>query len=70
MVLTPKGTRLDLKEAEARMAAFGPVFSNAYLLQAQWEGHAVTLYADGRALVQGTDDPARARALYAKYVGM
>jgi adenylyltransferase/sulfurtransferase len=70
MVLAPKGTRLDLKEAEARMAAFGPVFSNAYLLQAQWEGHAVTLYADGRALVQGTDDPARARALYAKYVGM
>lgn len=70
LVLAPKGTRLDLKETEARMAVFGPVFSNSYLLQTQWEGHSVTLYADGRALVQGTDDPTRARALYAKYVGM
>ena len=70
MVLAPKGTRLDLKDTEARMAVFGPVFSNPYLLQTQWEGHAVTLYADGRALVQGTDDPTRARALYAKYLGM
>jgi adenylyltransferase/sulfurtransferase len=70
MVLAPKATHLDLKDTEARMAVFGPVFSNAYLLQTQWDGHAVTLYADGRALVQGTDDPARAKALYAKYVGM
>ena len=70
MVLAPRGTRLDLKDTEARMAVFGPVFSNAYLLQTQWEGHAVTLYTDGRALVQGTDDPTRARALYAKYVVM
>lgn len=70
LVLAPKGTRLDLKATEARLAVIANVFSNPYLLQTNWEGHAVTLYADGRALIQGTDDPARARALYAKYLGM
>lgn len=70
LVLAPKGTRLDLKATEDRLAVIAPVFSNPYLLQTRWEGHAVTLYADGRALIQGTGDPARARALYARYLGM
>jgi adenylyltransferase/sulfurtransferase len=29
----------------------------------------LTLFPDGRVIVQGTDDPAVARTLYAKYVG-
>ena len=29
----------------------------------------LTLFADGRAIVKGTDDPDRARVLYSKYVG-
>jgi len=70
MVLAPPGTRLDLPSLEARLRAFGPVFRNPYLIQTEWEGHPVTLYADGRALVQKTPDPARARALYARYLGM
>lgn len=70
MVLAPRGTRLDLAAMEARLGAFGPVFRNPYLLQTEWEGHAVTLYADGRAMVQGTKDPVRARALYARFLGM
>lgn len=70
LVLAPKGTRLDLKAMEARLAVLAPVFANPYLLQTEWEGHPVTLYADGRALVQKTDDPSRARALYARYLGM
>jgi adenylyltransferase/sulfurtransferase len=70
MVLAPKGTRLDLAAAEARLRPFGPVFRNPYLLQTEWEGHPVTLYADGRALIQKTPDPARARALYARYLGL
>ncbi len=70
MVLAPKGTRLDLKAVGARLSALGPVFSNPYLIQTEWEGHPVTLYADGRAMIQKTDDPSRARALYARYLGM
>ena len=59
MILAPKGTRLDLRRSRSAWNRWPPVFSNAYLLQTEWEGHPVTLYADGRALVQGTDDPAR-----------
>ncbi len=70
MVLAPRGTRLDLEALEARLKLLGPVFRNPYLLQTEWEGHPVTLYADGRALVQKTDDPSRARALYARFLGM
>jgi adenylyltransferase/sulfurtransferase len=28
-----------------------------------------TLFADGRAIVQGTADPDRARTIYARFVG-
>jgi adenylyltransferase/sulfurtransferase len=34
------------------------------------DGARFTLFSDGRALIRGTDEPERARALYAKYVGM
>ena len=70
LVLAPKGTRLDLAAVKARLAAAGPVFENPYLIQTEWEGHPVTLYPDGRALIQKTDDPTRARALYARYLGI
>jgi adenylyltransferase/sulfurtransferase len=32
--------------------------------------YGVTVFGDGRAIVQGTSDPATARAVYAKYVGV
>ncbi|MCK6444806.1 MAG: ThiF family adenylyltransferase [Planctomycetes bacterium] len=33
------------------------------------EGFRVTLFADGRALIEGTDDPGRARAVYDRWIG-
>ena len=32
-------------------------------------GYEITLFADARAIIKGTDDPAVARNLYAKYIG-
>jgi adenylyltransferase/sulfurtransferase len=29
----------------------------------------ITLFKDGRAIIQGTDDPAVARSVYARYIG-
>jgi adenylyltransferase/sulfurtransferase len=29
----------------------------------------MTIFPDGRAIVKGTDDPAVARSLYARYLG-
>jgi len=70
MILAPKGTRLDLRAIKPKLEAVAPVFLNPYLLQTEWDGHPVTLYPDGRALVQKTDDPTRARTLYARYLGI
>ena len=39
------------------------------ILRFDAEGLVVTVFADGRALVEGTDDVARARAVYDRFVG-
>ncbi len=70
MVLAPKGTRLDLAAVEARLRQAGEVYRNPYIIQAQLEGHSVTIYEDGRAMIKGTNDVARARVIYARYLGM
>jgi molybdopterin/thiamine biosynthesis adenylyltransferase len=68
--ITPaKEVALDLAEAERRLSPLGPVRRNAYLLKASIDGCELTLFPDARAIIQGTSDPARARALYARYVG-
>ncbi|MGH9335747.1 MAG: ThiF family adenylyltransferase, partial [Vicinamibacteria bacterium] len=48
----------------------GDVTVNSYLLRARISGREIVLFADGRAIVHGTQDPAEARSLYARYVGM
>jgi len=60
---------LDLAALERRLSAVGKVSRNEYLLRLEAEGFEVTLFPDGRAIIRGTDDPARARAIYAKFVG-
>lgn len=61
---------LDLAEAEGRLSKLGPVRRNEYLLKASIDGCELTLFPDARAIIQGTNDPARARSLYARYVGV
>jgi adenylyltransferase/sulfurtransferase len=42
---------------------------NALLLRFRRGAHQVTVFPDGRALIQGTTDPAVARSLYARFIG-
>lgn len=60
---------LDLDALAARLAATGTVTSNAYVLRALVDGHEMTVFADGRAIIRGTDDTTVASSLYARYVG-
>jgi len=60
---------LDLGALRDRLAQFGPVRSNAYLLKCRLDPYELTVFPDGRAIVKGTDDPAVARGIYAKYIG-
>lgn len=65
-VSAPPGRRVNLREF-ARKAP-GAEY-NGFLLRFEAEGHGVTLFDDGRAIFHGLRDPARARTLYARYVG-
>jgi adenylyltransferase/sulfurtransferase len=60
---------LDLAEMENRLRPHGKVLRNDLLLRFQRGEHTLTLFADGRAIIQGTTDLAVARTLYARFVG-
>jgi adenylyltransferase/sulfurtransferase len=62
-------SRLDFAELARHLGPLGPVSYNRFLLKFRAEGHDFTVFPDGRAIIQGTDDVDRARTLYAKYVG-
>jgi adenylyltransferase/sulfurtransferase len=61
--------RVDFAEMTARLEPHGRVRSNSMLLRFERGDYALTLFADGRALIQGTTDVALARSLYARFIG-
>jgi molybdopterin-synthase adenylyltransferase len=60
---------VDFAEMERRLRPHGTVKCNRLLLRFERGEHTVTVFADGRALVQGTTDTALARSLYARFIG-
>ena len=66
-------TGLNFQELAKALPATGPVTVNKFLLKATvadgGSDYEFTVFADGRAIIKGTDDVERARALYAKYIG-
>ena len=69
-IAPPKPATLDLKNFAAKLAGVGEVKQNEYLVRFTAGEHEVTLFADGRAIIRGTDDVSAARSTYAKYVGI
>lgn len=69
--ITPtRSAKLDLSQMAERLRPVGEVTSNAFLLRLQAGDHLITLFADGRAIIQGTQDETVGRNLYARYVGI
>ena len=63
---------LDLPTLEASLARQPEIYdlrSNALLLRFRRGDQTVTVFPDGRALIQGTTDPILARTLYARFIG-
>jgi bacteriocin biosynthesis cyclodehydratase domain-containing protein len=62
--------RLDLPGLGERLSVAGSeVRYNEYLLRFRVAAYEITVFADGRAIIKGTRDPAVARSLYARYIG-
>jgi molybdopterin-synthase adenylyltransferase len=65
-----RSRKLDLAELGKRLnGATTDVRYNDFLLRFRVAPYELTVFADGRAIIKGTKDPAIARSLYAKYVG-
>jgi adenylyltransferase/sulfurtransferase len=63
--------RLSLKDAAARLQSAGTVQASPFMVRCTLnEGDLqLSAFEDGRVIVQGTNDPGRARAVVAKYLG-
>jgi hypothetical protein len=63
---------LSLDEMASKLRESGEVTQNAFLLRVSLTdpGYEITLFKDGRAIIKGTDEPALARAIYARYIGL
>jgi molybdopterin-synthase adenylyltransferase len=68
--LHERGRALDLAALRGRLAAtVADVRQNDFLLRFRVPPYEMTVFADGRAILKGTKDPAVARSLYARYIG-
>jgi adenylyltransferase/sulfurtransferase len=60
---------IDFAAMRDRLSPHGLVKFNDLLLRFEHGPHTITLFADGRAIVQGTTDTTVARTLYARFIG-
>ncbi|MCL4808601.1 MAG: ThiF family adenylyltransferase [Thermoanaerobaculia bacterium] len=60
----------DFASLAERLRPLGEVLANEHLLRFRTEEVEMTLFSDGRAIVKGTTDPARARSLVARTFGV
>lgn len=68
--IRPAGSAcFDLDSLVGRLGQFEDIKSNEFLVRFNAEGFEITVFADGRAIVRGTDDPTVAKGIYSRYVG-
>lgn len=61
--------RPTLSAVAEKVASLGKVTVNPFLLRLEVDDFRITLFADGRAIVAGTDEPAVARTVFNKFFG-
>ncbi len=67
--LTRPGQSVDLGELGRQFQNLGEVTRNPFLLRLKVDSYEITVFPDARAIISGTDDPAEAKTVYARYVG-
>jgi adenylyltransferase/sulfurtransferase len=60
---------LDFADLARRLTNLGEVRHNTFMLKFATEGYEFTVFPDGRAIIKGTHDIAKARTLYSQFVG-
>lgn len=60
---------LNFSELARNLASAGNVRHNAFMLRFETAGHEFTVFPDGRAIIKGTNDIAKAKTLYSQFIG-
>jgi adenylyltransferase/sulfurtransferase len=60
---------VDLGALRAQLEPLGPIRANEFALRFSAAPYELTVFADGRAIVKGTEDAGVARSVYARFVG-
>jgi len=71
-VMPTPGHRVDFDRLARSLAGLGEVRQTPFMVRAGLSEHpgvSLSVFRDGRAVIEGVEDPSRARALYARYVG-
>jgi molybdopterin-synthase adenylyltransferase len=68
-ILPTSAGPVRLEELAVKLQSAGKVSSNPFLMRLEVENYTITIFADGRAVIGGTEEIATARALLARYVG-
>lgn len=68
-IAPPTTTKVDLAALADRISSVAEVKQNEYLVRFTVDENEMTVFADGRAIIKGTDDISAARSLYARFIG-
>jgi adenylyltransferase/sulfurtransferase len=60
---------IDIEVLATRLSPLGEIRTNEYALRFITPPYEMTIFADGRAIIKGADDPAKARSLYSRFLG-
>ena len=61
--------KLDFEAPAKQLAIVRTVSFNRFMLKFNVEEYEFAFFPDGRAIIKGTNDPDKARPLYAQYIG-
>jgi adenylyltransferase/sulfurtransferase len=68
-IQSPAGTEVDFERLARRLAGHGRLVQTPFLLRFQVDSWTISLFRDGRAVVQGTENPDEARKIYQRWIG-
>ena len=69
-IAPPEAVRLDLEELAKKLGHTTNLKQNEYLVRFDSGEYEMTVFADARAIIRGTDDISAARSLYARFIGI
>jgi adenylyltransferase/sulfurtransferase len=65
----PEGRKVDLAMLAERLRNSGTVFETPFLVRFSVDSYRITVFPDGRGIVDGTENPDEARKIFSRWIG-